>query len=159
MTPRTKPAKAARAVDRGATGPAMANRPTRMVDTLEDGVRAQPTMMDDADRLNGMGLSRLQVDVAAYLRGLWRDCLPGLDLPGAMGDCGLRSGRKHLTADEEAATARAWLDYRRAMDYLRHNAGYAAEAAVKAAVIDGQPARVAAVKAGLDMLAHHWRMK
>ena len=157
--PSTQRAKPAKHVDRGTSGPAMAGRPTRLTETLEDGVRAQPTLMDDADPLNAMNLTRLQVDVAAYLRDLWRDCLPGIELPGGYGNGAGHGGQRHLTADEEAAAKRAWWDYRRAMDYLAHNAGRAAEQAVIGAVIRDERAHPPLVRCGLDMLAYHWRMK
>lgn len=160
MSARTRRSKAiATPIDRGPDGLAMSSRPTRLVDTMEDGVRAKPTIMDDADPLNAMGLTRLQVDVAAYLRDLWRDCLPGIEMPGSYGSGAGHGGQRHLTADEEAAAKRAWWDYRKAMDYLSHNAGRACEQAVIGAVIRDERAYPPLVKDGLSMLGHYWRMR
>lgn len=148
--------QAARAIA-GTDGGAATARPTRTVETIVAGVKL--VEMQDANPLNAMGLSRLQVDVAEVLRTTWQDALPGLDMPGQYGSGAGHGGKRHLTADEECAAKRAWWDYCKAMDHVRFNAGHRIEAAVKAAVIEGERAHVAAVKDGLDCLAKYWRMR
>lgn len=123
-------------------------------ETIRAGVKE--AYMVDEDILSSMGLSRLQRDVAAYLRGLWADCLPGYEAPMAYASGG--GGKRHLSADQEAAAARAWFDYRKAMQRLDNAAGLRCGNAVRDAVLQGRPAYPPHVKDGLDVLADHWRM-
>lgn len=119
-------------------------------ETIRAGVKE--TYMLDADVLDSMGLTKRQRDAAAYLRGLWDDCLPGYEAPMAYASGG--GGKRHLTADQEAAAARAWFDYRRAMDKLDGTVGEA----VRDAVLRGLWRHPPLVKDGLDALADYWRM-
>jgi hypothetical protein len=134
----------------GTPGGAMAARETRELETIAAGVRV--TEMQDADVLASMGLTPRQRDAAAYLRGLWDDCLPGYEAPMAYASGG--GGKRHLTADQEAAAARAWFDYRQAMDRLPAPIA----AAVRDAVLQGLPRHPPMVRDGLDALADGWRM-
>lgn len=138
----------------GTPGGAAEARATRVVETIQAGVRL--TEMQDADPLAAMGLSRLQRDAAEYLRGLWADCLPGYEAPMAYASGG--GGKRHLSADQEAAAARAWFDYRKAMQQLDDAAGLRCGNAVRDAVLQGRPAYPPHVKDGLNVLANHWRM-
>jgi hypothetical protein len=128
----------------------MEARATRLQETIAAGVKL--VEMQDADPLASMGLSRRQVDAAEYLRGLWADCLPGYEAPMAYASGG--GGKRHLTADQEAAAARAWWDYRQAMDRLPGTVA----AAVRDAVLQGLPRHPPLVRDGLDALADGWRM-
>ena len=161
MSARTKKAKPkpTPGLDRGATGQAMASRTSRTVETLEDGRRATVPVMDDADPLNAMGLTRLQWDVAVYMRDLWRDCLPGLVMPGGYGCRAGHGGKRHLTHDQEIAAGRAWRDWRLAMGALDGQRARRVTEAVIGSVIRDQRAQQGAVKAGLDVLGRYWRMK
>lgn len=143
--------QAARAIA-GTPGGAMEARATRLQETIAAGVKL--VEMQDADILSGMGLSRRQVDAAEYLRGLWADCLPGYEAPGAYGSRAGHGGKRHLTADQEAAAARAWFDYRQAMDRI----GVGLADAVRSAVIMGEQHHPPRVRDGLDALADYWRM-
>lgn len=134
----------------GTPGGAMEARATRLQETIAAGVKL--VEMQDADPLASMGLSRRQVDAAEYLRGLWADCLPGYEAPMAYASGG--GGKRHLTADQEAAAARAWWDYRQAMDRLPGTVA----AAVRDAVLQGLPRHPPLVRDGLDALADGWRM-
>lgn len=134
----------------------MEARRKRDVETIAAGVRL--VEMQDADVLSAMGLSRLQADVAEYLRGLWADCLPGCELPGGYGSGAGHGGRRHLTHDQELAAARAWHDYRQAMDRLRKAAGDRVAGAVRGAVLAGEARHPPHVRDGLDVLADVWRM-
>lgn len=134
-------------------GGAAVARPTRALETIHAGVTV--VEMQDADPLASMGLSRLQVDVAAYLRDLWRDALPGMDLPSSYGTGAGHGGKRHLTHDQHLAATRAWQDYRKAMDCLPH----AVAVAVRAACIADEPAHAGLVRDGLTALGRHWRMK
>lgn len=144
-------AKAALAIA-GTPGGAMAARETREVETIQAGLRL--TEMQDADVLASMGLTPRQRDAAAYLRGLWDDCLPGCELPGGYGSGAGHGGRRHLTHDEFIAAGRAWQDYRRAMERVPEPLG----TAVRDAVLHGIRRHPPHVRDGLDVLAAHWRM-
>lgn len=138
----------------GTAGGAAAARATRDVETIAAGVRL--VEMQDADPLASMGLSRRQVDAAEYLRGLWADCLPGYDAPMAYASGG--GGKRHLSADQEAAAARAWFDYKGYMARLDGAAGLCVGNAVRGAVLRNERAHPPHVRDGLDWLADHWRM-
>lgn len=142
-------AKGALAI-KGTLGGAAANREVGERETIKAGVKE--TFMRDEDVLECMGLSRRQKDAAEYLRGLWADCLPGYEAPMAYASGG--GGKRHLSADQEAAAARAWFDYRKAMDRLPGSVGDA----VRDAVLNGIPRHPPTVKDGLDVLADYWRM-
>lgn len=136
----------------GTPGGAAEARESRQLETIAAGVRV--TEMQDADPLAGMGLNARQRDAAAYLRGLWRDCLPGCELPGAYGSGAGHGGKRHLTHDEHLAAARAWHDYRKAM--ARLDDGIAE--AVRDAVLRDLWRHPPHVRDGLDGLADYWRM-
>lgn len=138
----------------GTPGGAMEARATRDVETIAAGVRL--VEMQDADVLSAMGLSRRQMDAAEYLRGLWADCLPGYEAPMAYASGG--GGKRHLSADQEAAAARAWFDYRQAMARLSRAAGDPVAGAVRGAVLAGEARHPPHVRDGLDVLADYWRM-
>lgn len=138
----------------GTAGGAMEARATRDVETIAAGVRL--VEMQDADPLASMGLSRRQIDAAEYLRGLWADCLPGYEAPMAYASGG--GGKRHLSADQEAAAARAWCDYKGYMAHLDRTAGLRVGNAVRGAVLAGEDAHPPHVMDGLDVLADHWRM-
>jgi hypothetical protein len=138
----------------GTAGGAATARATRDVETITAGVRL--VEMQDADPLASMGLSRRQVDAAEYLRGLWADCLPGYEAPMAYASGG--NGKRHLSADQEAAAARAWFDYKDYMARLDGSAGLCVGNAVRGAVLRNEQAHPPHVRDGLDWLADHWRM-
>lgn len=119
------------------------------------------TVIEGADPLEDLQhrLTPRQWNAGCYLRDLWRDCLPGLELPGTYGSGAGHGGQRHLTADEQAAAARAWHDYALAMDRLRAAASAAHVAAVKRCVIDCEPAHPPLVIEALEELGRYWRMK
>ncbi len=136
----------------GTPGGAAEARERGEVETIQAGLRL--TIMQDEDVLDGMGLTGRQKDAAAYLRGLWADCLPGCELPGGYGSGAGHGGRRHMTHDEHLAAARAWQDYRKAMDAVPQPL----REAVLDAVLRGLWRHPPHVKDGLDWLAQHWRM-
>jgi len=146
---------AAPRLDRGATGQAMAARPRHTIETIEAGVTVD--QMGDTDPLDAIRLTALQRDAAAYLRDLWRDALPAVEMPNGYGNGAGHGGQRHLTHDQQLAAARAWQDYRRAMDGLG-NYSQRDAASVRRAVIDAEPAHRLDVAHGLAWLARHWRM-
>jgi hypothetical protein len=99
------------------------------------------TVIDGADPLEALqdSLNPRQWNAGCYLRDLWRDCLPGCELPGRYGGGAGHGGQRHLTHDEHLAAARAWQDYRAAMDELTRRATAAHAVAVKQCVIDCEP--------------------
>ena len=119
------------------------------------------TVIENADPLEEMRdrLSARAWNAGCYLRDLWRDCLPGLDLPGAYGTGAGHGGQRHLSADEQAAAARAWHDYAQAMDRLRWATSAAHVVAVKRCVIECEPAHPPLVREALEELGAIWRMK
>lgn len=140
----------------GTDGGAMIRRKTRHVETIQAGVRLAE--MQDADPLTAMQLTRLQTDAAAYLRDLWRDCLPVTQMPGGYGNGAGHGGERHLSHDEWLAGKRAWQDYRQAMDRLWRR-WPAAHNAVVNAVLRSELAPAGLVAQGLDVLASEWRMR
>jgi hypothetical protein len=137
----------------GTPGGAAEARETRTQETMRAGVRE--VYMADEDILSAMGLTLLQRDAAAYLRGLWADCLPGCELPGGYGSGAGHGGRRHLTHDQHLAASRAWQDYQKAMARLSEPLGEA----VRDAVLRGVPRHPPHVRDGLDVLAGHWGMR
>lgn len=144
-------------IDRGATGPAMLAREVVELATIEAGVSVR--VLTDADPLTAMQLSRRQADAADYLRALWADALPAVEMPGSYGTGAGHGGARLMTHDQMLAAGRAWQDYRGAMDHLARYAGGRAHDAVRAAVVRLEPAHPPAVRDGLDVLAAHWRMR
>jgi len=138
--------------------PAMLARPSRVLETMAAGVTVR--CMEDADPIAGMGLSRLQIDAAEYLRGLWADALPAVEMPGSYGSGAGHGGQRHMTHDQMLAAGRAWQDYRKAMDHLTAQAGQHRHDAVRAAVVRMEArAHAGYVREGLAVLARHWRMR
>lgn len=138
----------------GTAGGAAEARETRTQETMRAGVRE--VYMADEDVLSAMDLTRRQKDAAKYLRDLWADCLPGYEAPMAYASGG--GGKRHLSADQEAAAARAWFDYKGYMARLDGAAGLCVGNAVRGAVLRNERAHPPHVRDGLDWLADYWRM-
>lgn len=131
-------------------------RARRQIETIQAGVYR--TEIEGHDPLDSLGLTVPQHNAATYLRGLWRDALPAYEAPGGYGSGGAgRAGERHLTHDEYLAAARAWADYKRAMSELHRRAGHVIASAVRAMVLDEQPAHPAHVRDGLHVLAVVWK--
>lgn len=151
-------AEQARRAIEGTTGGADTRaRGTR--ETIRAGERM--TVVRGSDPLEDLhdSLSARQWNAGLYLRDLWRDCLPGCELPGAYGSGAGHGGQRHLTHDEHLAAARAWHDYREAMDHLARRASAAHARAVRAVVIDYEAAPAGLVREGLEELGRLWRMR
>lgn len=148
----------ARLAIEGTTGGAdTRSRATR--ETMRAGQKL--TVIEGADPFEDLQhrLTPRQWNAGCYLRDLWRDCLPGLDLPGTYGNGAGHGGQRHLSADEHAAAARAWHDYTLAMDRLQALTSDAHAVAVKRCVIDCEPAPAALVIEALEELGRYWRMR
>lgn len=149
--------QARRAIEGTAGGADTRHRGTR--ETIRAGERM--TVVRGADPLEDMhdSLSARQWNAGLYLRDLWRDCLPGCELPSSYGNGAGHGGQRHLTHDEHLAAGRAWQDYRAAMDHLNQRAGPAHVRAVQAAVRDYEAAPAGLVREGLEELGRLWRMR
>lgn len=130
-------------------------RQRRLIETIQAGVRLE--VIEGHDPIDQLGLSVPQHNAAAYLRDLWRDALPEYEAPLAYGTGAGHGGRRHLTADERLAAARAWQAYRQAMEALSARASLRHAAAVRAMVIDEAPAHPPLVREGLTVLARFWQ--
>lgn len=128
-------------------------------ETIRAGERM--TVVEGADPLEDLHdrLSARQWNAGLYLRDLWRDCLPGCELPGSYGSGAGHGGMRHLTHDEHLAAARAWHDYRGAMDHLTRACGAAHVVAVRRVVLEYEPAPAGLVREGLETLGRLWRMR
>jgi hypothetical protein len=128
-------------------------------ETIRAGERL--TIIVGADPLEDIkdSLTAREWNAGLYLRDLWRDCLPEAELPGSYGNGAGHGGQRHLSHDEFLAAARAWQDYRDAMDCLFRLAGERAYRATRAVVLDYEAAPLPLVRDGLDVLGRLWRMK
>lgn len=141
----------------GTPGGAMEARATRVVETIQAGVRAAE--VEGADPFKAATWTARQHNAGCYLRDLWRDALPVIQMPGGYGTRAGHGGERHLSHDEYLAAERAWQDYRKAMDDLDSRAGVAHGNAVRAMVLNCEAAPLRLVADGLDVLAGHWRMR
>lgn len=148
--------KARMAIDGTPGGADQRARETR--ETMRAGERM--TVVAGSDPLEDLrdNLTTRQWNAGCYLRDLWRDALPGMCMPGAYGSGAGHGGQRHLSADEQAAAARAWFDYGQAMDRLQRASSARHVAAVKRAVIDCEAAPAGLVREALEELGKTWRM-
>ena len=128
-------------------------------ETIRAGERM--TIVEGSDPLEDIKdrLTAAEWNAGLYLRDLWRDCLPGMEMPGSYGNGAGHGGQRHLSGDEQAAAARAWHDYCQAMSELERRAGLRAATAVRCVVLRFEDAPLALVRDGLAELGRLWRMK
>jgi hypothetical protein len=128
-------------------------------ETIRAGERI--TVIEGSDPLDDMKdqLTAAEWNAGLYLRDLWRDCLPGMEMPGTYGTGAGHGGQRHLSGDEQAAAARAWHDYCGAMSHLEARAGLRVAAAVRSVCMRFEDAPLGLVRDGLGELGRLWRMK